>query len=111
MQQITNDWILSLLRKCAKIRLVGECHDCKEEVIIDIDKTKDDYTIIGGLVWKYDEIETPFFKCMKCANINPKLTNYRPIEVYSRVVGYIRPTQTWNKGKKAEWDNRKTYKI
>ena len=75
MKQITNDWILSLLKKYAKIRLIGECHDCKEEVIIDIDKTKDDYTIIGGLVWKYDEIETPFFKCMKCANINPKLTN------------------------------------
>ena len=27
-------------------------------------------------------------------------------EVYSRVVGYIRPVGQWNKGKKAEWTDR-----
>lgn len=27
-------------------------------------------------------------------------------EVYSRVVGYIRPVQQWNKGKKSEWVDR-----
>ncbi len=32
-------------------------------------------------------------------------------EVYSRVVGYIRPVAQWNKGKKAEFKDRKTYKI
>lgn len=32
-------------------------------------------------------------------------------EVYSRVVGYIRPVAQWNKGKKAEYKDRKTYKI
>ncbi len=32
-------------------------------------------------------------------------------EVYSRVVGYISPINCWNKGKKAEWDKRKNYKI
>ncbi len=32
-------------------------------------------------------------------------------EVYSRVVGYYRPIQQWNKGKKAEYFNRKTYKM
>lgn len=31
-------------------------------------------------------------------------------EVYSRVVGYIRPVQQWNVGKKAEWGQRKTFK-
>lgn len=30
-------------------------------------------------------------------------------EVYSRVVGYLRPTAQWNKGKKAEFVMRKTY--
>jgi len=30
-------------------------------------------------------------------------------EVYSRVVGYIRPVAQWNKGKKAEWNSRKTF--
>jgi ribonucleoside-triphosphate reductase len=32
-------------------------------------------------------------------------------EVYARVVGFYRPIQEWNKGKKAEFFNRKTYKV
>jgi ribonucleoside-triphosphate reductase len=27
-------------------------------------------------------------------------------EVYSRVVGYLRPIAQWNKGKRAEWADR-----
>lgn len=30
-------------------------------------------------------------------------------EVYSRVVGYFRPVADWNKGKKDEFKDRKTY--
>jgi anaerobic ribonucleoside-triphosphate reductase len=30
-------------------------------------------------------------------------------EVYSRVVGYIRPVQQWNDGKQAEYADRKTF--
>ena len=32
-------------------------------------------------------------------------------EVYSRIVGYIRPVQQWNKGKKEEFKTRKTFTI
>lgn len=32
-------------------------------------------------------------------------------EVYSRVVGYLRPVQQWNKGKKQEFCTRKTYDL
>lgn len=32
-----------------------------------------------------------------------------PCEVYSRVVGYFRPVQNWNEGKKQEFFDRKTY--
>ncbi len=32
-----------------------------------------------------------------------------PCEVYSRVVGYLRPVQNWNKGKRQEFKERKTY--
>jgi len=34
-----------------------------------------------------------------------------PVEVYSRVVGYIRPISQWNRGKRTEYDDRKEYKI
>ena len=32
-------------------------------------------------------------------------------EVYSRVVGYLRPVQQWNDGKRAEFKLRKTYRV
>lgn len=32
-------------------------------------------------------------------------------EVYSRIVGYIRPITQWNKGKKKEFSDRKTFEI
>lgn len=32
-------------------------------------------------------------------------------EIYSRVVGYFRPTAQWNRGKKEEFKDRKNYQI
>ena len=32
-------------------------------------------------------------------------------EVYSRVVGYLRPVSQWNKGKKAEWADRVPFAV
>ena len=32
-----------------------------------------------------------------------------PTEVYSRVVGYYRPVQNWNHGKKQEFSERNSY--
>jgi len=40
--------------------------------------------------------------CAKCGAEN---------EVYSRIVGYIRPVKQWNNGKKAEWSDRNTYSL
>ena len=42
------------------------------------------------------------FKCPECG---------ADCEVYSRVVGYIRPVQQWNKGKKKEFQDRTTFNI
>ena len=30
-------------------------------------------------------------------------------EVFSRVVGYLRPVENWNDGKRAEWADRVTF--
>ncbi len=32
-------------------------------------------------------------------------------EVYSRVVGYLRPVDQWNEGKQAEFSERQTYAV
>jgi anaerobic ribonucleoside-triphosphate reductase len=36
-------------------------------------------------------------------------TRVIPTEVYSRIVGYYRPVQHWNAGKKQEFSERNTY--
>ncbi len=42
------------------------------------------------------------FQCKRCGN---------ECEVYSRVVGYLRPVKQWNKGKKEEFKERATYHL
>ena len=34
-----------------------------------------------------------------------------PCEVYSRIVGYLRPVRDWNEGKQQEFAERKTYNV
>ena len=41
----------------------------------------------------------------RCSHCN------RETEVYSRVVGYLRPVKQWNDGKQAEYCRRKTFKV
>jgi ribonucleoside-triphosphate reductase len=33
----------------------------------------------------------------------------QPVECWTRVVGFFRPVNNWNKGKKAEFDDRKEF--
>jgi len=35
----------------------------------------------------------------------------QPCEIYSRVVGYIRPVNSWNPGKQAEYADRKVFDV
>lgn len=35
----------------------------------------------------------------------------QPCEVFSRVVGYIRPVHQWNKGKQSEYGDRKLLDV
>ena len=41
----------------------------------------------------------------------PKCTVKQPCEVYSRIVGYIRPVSQWNEGKRQEFKERKEFKL
>jgi len=43
--------------------------------------------------------------------MSPIETKRTPCEVYSRVVGYLRPVQQWNDGKQSEYASRKTFKV
>jgi len=41
----------------------------------------------------------------------PKCTIEQPCEVYSRVVGYLRPVQQWHEGKAQEFKERKNFQV
>ena len=84
-----------------------KCHDCKAEIRVNGEE------IENGVYLSYDNAGTKInvFKCNECYAKNPALTNYQPCEVYSRVVGYIRPVQQWHKGKKQEFGERKEFKV
>lgn len=45
---------------------------------------------------------------MRCDNNTERRI---PVETYSRVVGYFRPVNQWNKGKREEFNERLEYKI
>lgn len=51
--------------------------------------------------WKKEKA----YRCEKCTN------GRVGTEVYSRVVGYIRPVQQWNVGKTEEFCDRKEFKV
>jgi len=40
-----------------------------------------------------------------------KIRGRTKAEVYSRIVGYLRPVKQWNIGKQAEFGNRKMFKL
>lgn len=63
----------------------------------------------------YFTITPTFSVCPNCGYVpgeHPQCPKCESVcEVYSRVVGYLRPVQQWNKGKKQEFKERKTYKV
>lgn len=50
-----------------------------------------------------------YYKCGTCYDIQPEFKHR--CEVYSRVVGYLRPVDQWNRAKQQEFRDRKTYKA
>lgn len=81
------------------------CHDCKKEIAIENENIK------NGVLLQYDNLGEMIkvFKCNNCYAQNKALTNFQKCEVYSRVVGYIRPVGQWNNGKKQEYGERQEY--
>ena len=91
----------------------GFCHDCDAQVevtaklreagAIEVAGNGSVYKVKIGLDTKY------FFKCSDCFKNDKTLRNFRECEVYSRVVGYLRPVSQYNLGKKAEYEMRKEF--
>lgn len=93
--------------KNAKNKKLAKCHDCGKEIKIENKELKNGVL----LLYKENDKNIEIFKCNECFKKNPALTNYKKCEVYSRVVGYLRPVQQWNAGKIQEFGERKEYKF
>lgn len=48
---------------------------------------------------------------MTNGNVEGEVVLKVPCEVYSRIVGYLRPIQNWNAGKQQEFSERKTFNM
>lgn len=83
------------------------CYDCGCLIKFEGDNIKNGHY----LVYQDGSQKISVLKCKSCYQKNPGLTNFRNCEVYSRVVGYLRPVQQWNDGKQLEYQKRKEYKI
>ena len=86
---------------------MAKCHDCQEEIIIENKEIKNGVI----LLYKDGDKNIEVFKCNNCFKKNSALTNYKNCEVYSRIVGYLRPVQQWNVGKQQEFKERENYKL
>ena len=82
-------------------------HDCQKEIVIQGEE------IQNGVMLEYDNggEKIKIFKCQSCFEQSRELKNYQPCEVYSRIVGYLRPVQQWNRGKREEFKERKTLEV
>lgn len=86
----------------------GSCHDCACEVEVTATPKEDGIHICGGCVYE-PEPKTFFLKCDTCYQRDPVLRSYQRCEVYSRVVGYLRPVDQWNDAKRMEFSDRKLF--
>lgn len=75
------------------------CHDCGRTL-----ESNEEYM-------PYKVGQATYAKCKACHEANPALENFQKAEVYSRVVGYIRPVQQWNAGKQAEFGDRTEFVV
>ena len=88
----------------------GACHDCGCDVTVSAIPEADGIHVQGGGV--YEPVPDAFLvKCDACVQRDPILRNFQHCEVYSRVVGYLRPVAQWNDAKAQEFRDRKTFRI
>lgn len=93
----------------------GDCHDCQKEVDVEVKMDREGKVeVMGGAIYPVTSINgtlTVYFKCDECFDKKRRLTDYQECEVFSRVVGFLRPINSWNKGKRAEENQRKMFDL
>ncbi len=107
----TSEYIKQLFKeaKTECIELSGKCQCCDIPVTISIFLSEMEPYGNGGFA--YRSPGPPVFKCYKCLERDNNVIHPQRCEVFSRVVGYLRPVQHYNLGKKEEFKTRINYKL
>ena len=100
---------LSEKSKESQFAFSSKCHDCGQDTIVEVNICEDGADTNGGGYWNIEGKD--FIKCQPCYDKDPTLRNFRKCEVYSRVVGYLRPVKQWNPGKQEEYKQRQIFKT
>lgn len=85
----------------------SKCHDCSKKIDLENSEIKNGVL----LAYNYNGEKINVFKCNECFEKNKSLANFQECEVYSRVVGYLRPVSQWHKGKKQEYGERQEFNM
>lgn len=98
------------------VEFCGNCRDCGIPVnVLCAVNENGELVISGGAIYNpkfgVPPTEHTFFKCDECFQKDNVLHDFIPCEVYSRVVGYLRPVTSWNKGKVEEFKQRKEFVV
>ena len=86
----------------------GTCHDCGSETKVTAIPKADGIHVKGGSIYELERGNF-FLKCDSCFQKDSTLRDFQPCEVYSRVVGYLRPVAQWNDAKQAEFRDREVF--
>lgn len=86
----------------------GNCRDCGTPVLVSVELTDRGFRITGGAAYVRGSGPHPTdLKCDACFQKDPHLGG--DCEIYSRVVGYLRPVKNWNDAQQAQFRNRKLF--
>ena len=86
----------------------GHCHTCGTAVLVAATLCAEGIQVEGGSVYEPNRNEF-HLKCPECYAKDATLRNYQACEVYSRVVGYLRPVSQWNGAKVNEFADRSLF--
>ena len=82
------------------------CDKCNKEIIIKDKEITNGFQLIYNIG---DDKKVSVFRCKDCYEKDKTLTNFQECEVYTRVVGYLRPVKQFNDGKQQEFKERKNF--
>jgi hypothetical protein len=109
----TLEFIKGLLKEsqvnCIEVK--GKCQKCKCAVELLVFAGEDEISGNGGIIVGDSYGSKPQFKCTKCLGEDNGMISPTKCEVFTRVCGYLRPVDNFNKGKKAEFRERVNYEV